>query len=264
MNESVLEKIKKLVPNELKYDYVHLRNFRKYQKEINKVDKKEGNQKEYTYTIKNYKKNRCIFVHIPRAAGSSISSAIFRNSGGGHRTVETYRTIFGRKFWSYYKFSFIRNPYTRLVSAYEYLESGGHPAWPSNQMFHREVLESYDGFSDFVLNWLRPDRSGWPVPHFRPQVDFLKLGSEIPLDFIGCVEKVEEDFNSISEKLGIDRKLPRKNETPKDKKPIKKYFTSRKVKEKVDEFYREDFERLGYSRRISESDKEPDIRGKFR
>ena len=264
MNIGVIRKIKKLIPNKIKYDYVHLRNLKRHRREINRVDRRERRGEEYTYTLNGFDKKKCIFVHVPRAAGSSMSKAIFGNLGGGHRTVERYRAIFGRRFWSYYKFSFVRNPYSRLVSAYEYLKSGGHPAWPSNQTFRREVLEAYSGFSEFVLDWLRPDRSKWPVPHFRPQVHFLKMDSRIPLDFVGCVEKIEEDFKLISSKVGVKNSLEKRNSTPVNKKPLKKYFGREDVKERVDEFYREDFERLGYSRRISESRKEPDIRGKLR
>jgi hypothetical protein len=264
MNTGVLRKIKELIPSGLRYDYVHIRNLKKHRKEVSRVDRRGGRGKNYTYTLNGFEKKKCIFVHVPRAAGSSVSEAIYGNLGGGHRTVKRYRALFGRKFWSYYKFSFVRNPYTRLVSAYEYLKSGGHPAWPSNQMFRREILESYSGFSDFVLNWLRPDRSEWPVPHFRPQVHFLKLDSRIPLDFVGCVEEIKDDFKIISKKVGAEKELARKNKTTRDKKPINKYFEKEEVKERVNEVYNEDFEKLGYSRRILDSGKEPDIRGKLR
>jgi hypothetical protein len=263
MSAGILSKIKKILPRRLKYDYVHFRNLGEHRKEINRIDRREGEGKDYTYTLNGFEKKNCIFVHVPRAAGSSISEAVFGNLGGGHRTVKRYRAIFGRKFWSYYKFSFVRNPYTRLVSAYEYLKSGGHPAWPSNQTFRREVLEAYSGFSDFVLDWLRPDRSEWPVPHFRPQVHFLKLDSRIPLDFVGCVEEIKDDFGVISKKIENEKNLPKKNETPGDKKPIDKYFEKEEVRERVNEVYNEDFKKLGYSRSILKSGKEPDIRGKF-
>lgn len=78
------------------------------------------------YSLKPFDLYRCIFVHIPKAAGISMSRALFGNFAGNHKSVETYQRIFSKKeFNSYFKFTFVRNPWDRLFSAYIYLKRGG-------------------------------------------------------------------------------------------------------------------------------------------
>ena len=237
--------------NEFKRDLIRFRNVDHYKKERERVEVRTGEKgNDHVYTLKDFADSNCIFIHIPRAAGNSISAGLFGHSGGGHRTAQNYRMIFGRRFWTYYKFAFVRNPYTRLVSAYEYLRRGGHPAWPENRRFGAEVIGSFDEFSEFVLNWLHPDRTNWPQPHFYPQTHFLELDGEPAVDFIGCVERIEEDFKAVCDELGKECHLPKKNETPGEKRPLGSYFSSDAVIQRVQKVYRSDFDRLGYSREI--------------
>jgi hypothetical protein len=218
-----------------------------------------GVKKSYKYTLSGFERNECIFIHIPKCAGVSINNALFGNEGGGHKTARQYLNIFGSKFYSYFKFSFVRNPYTRLVSAYEYLKHGGHPAWPDNQRFGQEVIESYNGFSDFVLQWLQPDKHKWPQPHFYPQVHFLMLNGDIGLDFLGHFETIEEDFSIVCEKLGRNSHLPQKNTTQGDRKSIYSYYKESAVAKRVREVYRVDFDTLGYSTDLDKVHKAPNI-----
>ena len=111
MNTGLQKIAKKYLPREIYYDIHHLRNYNNYKN-------KNG-------TLREFEKMKCIFVHIPKTGGVSIGDALFENGSPGHRDVTRYRKIFGRKFWSYYKFAFVRNPFTRLISTYEYLKGGG-------------------------------------------------------------------------------------------------------------------------------------------
>ncbi|MFP4354891.1 MAG: sulfotransferase family 2 domain-containing protein [Phycisphaerae bacterium] len=78
------------------------------------------------YTFYPFDKYRCIFVHIPKAAGVSVCQTLFGNLAGGHDTIEKYQKVFS---WSdykrYFKFTFVRNPWDRLASAYRFLRKGG-------------------------------------------------------------------------------------------------------------------------------------------
>jgi chondroitin 4-sulfotransferase 11 len=200
-----------------------------------------------TYSLRGFDEHRCIFVHVPKAAGISVAMALFGNLAGGHAGARDYRKVFGRDFWRYFKFTFVRNPYTRLVSAYEFLRGGGHPAWATNQRFRDQVLSEYVDFADFVLGWLKP-RTRWPEPHFRPQCEFLELGGRLVMDFVGRVERIEEDFATVYDRLGFQtRKLPRLNETHYGHAALGEYYTSDAVERCVQDFYARDFELFGYS-----------------
>jgi chondroitin 4-sulfotransferase 11 len=198
-----------------------------------------------TYSLRGFDEHRCIFVHIPKAAGISVAMALFGNLAGGHNTARHYRVVFGPDFWRYFKFTFVRNPYTRLVSAYEFLRSGGHPAWPTNQRFRDEVLSQYADFEDFVLRWLRPGTQ-WPEPHFRPQHEFLELGGRIVMDFVGRVERIQNDFATVSDRLGIPAQLERLNPTVEKKESLGSYYSNDAVERRVREVYAKDFELFDY------------------
>jgi hypothetical protein len=202
-----------------------------------------------TYSLRPFDEHRCIFVHVPKAAGISVARALFGNLAGGHVMAREYRKIFGRDFWRYFKFTFVRNPYTRLVSAYEFFRRGGHPAWAMNRQFRDEVLSQYIDFPDFVLRWLKP-RDRWPEPHFRPQCEFLELGGRLVMDFVGHVERIEDDFARVCDRLGVQAELERLNETPEKRAPLSSYYTSDGLERRVQDFYAKDFELFGYSVRL--------------
>ncbi|MBA2490567.1 MAG: hypothetical protein H0V34_02305 [Gammaproteobacteria bacterium] len=62
-------------------------------------------------TLQPFDRYRCIYVHIPKTGGVSISTSLFGSTTGRHRTVAEYKQIFGeRAFKDYFKFTFVRNP----------------------------------------------------------------------------------------------------------------------------------------------------------
>ena len=132
----------------------------------------------------------------------SVSRPLFGHCRGGHKTVEEYRTIFGESFWEYDSFTFIRNPYMRLVSADEYLMRGGHPAWTRNRVFRRDVLGPYDGFGDFMKHELQLSANeGTPI-HVSPQTHFLELNGHLGVDCVGRYERLRREFYKICSSLG--------------------------------------------------------------
>ncbi len=75
-------------------------------------------------TIKPFDANKCIFVHIPKNAGTSISQSLFNVNIPSFITLYDYKYLLGRdKFQDYYKFAFIRNPWDKIVSVYTYFKT---------------------------------------------------------------------------------------------------------------------------------------------
>lgn len=72
-------------------------------------------------------KYKCIFIHVPKVAGSSIERVIYQTDKWlvGHVKASDYMKFDKDKFDSYFSFGFVRNPYDRVVSAYHYLKKGG-------------------------------------------------------------------------------------------------------------------------------------------
>ena len=69
-------------------------------------------------------KYKCIFIHIPRCAGSSVELAIDGRDWWNvdisqkHMTAESCKKLY-KDYWDeYFKFSFVRNPWSMEVSWY--------------------------------------------------------------------------------------------------------------------------------------------------
>jgi hypothetical protein len=67
---------------------------------------------------------QCIFIHIPKTAGTSVARTLF-GQGSRHVPYFEYEKVNGRKFNRYFKFAFVRNSWDRLVSTYFFLKKGG-------------------------------------------------------------------------------------------------------------------------------------------
>lgn len=196
------------------------------------------------YSLKEYDKYKCIFVRIPKCASRSISKSLFGNLGGGHRTISKYSIIFSQsEFKNYFKFTFVRNPWDRLVSAYHFLREGGIRKY--DQEWSDNLLNFYPNFDTFLKEWVnRVDVSSGL--HFKPQYEFIcDKDHQIMVDFVGYFENLEDDFNYVKNKLGINSTLASLNKTASRKKDYRSYYTDDTAK-LVADVYRDDIRIFGY------------------
>ena len=198
-----------------------------------------------------------LFIHIPKSAGVSISQALVKKVG-----LKTYGPHFKCKhlFYpqgdlereNYFVFTFVRNPWERLVSTFYYIMKGGRAEIDARR---RDLyLSKYQGdFSKFVLdikNWIdiREDASIYPdrfIPHFRPQFEYIfdDQGNNM-VDFIGRFENIGDDFRTLCTALSIDAvKLPTSNRSSHGR--YHKYY-DHKTMEIVADFYAKDIELFDY------------------
>jgi hypothetical protein len=162
-----------------------------------------------TFSLRRCDELRTIFVHTPKAAGTSVALSIFGELPY-HYTAADYLTIFGREtFTRYFTFTFVRNPWDRVYSAYTYLKRGGWDekdrAWTSQH------LSPYRDFADFVHNGLRQP-AVQQFMHFVPQHEFICDQRErILVDYVGYFETITEDFAEICRRIGIEATLAHTN-----------------------------------------------------
>jgi hypothetical protein len=186
---------------------------------------------------------QCIFIHIPKTGGISVNDALWGNPGGVHKTIGDYARIFSEEtLEAYFKFTFVRNPWDRLVSAYTFLKAGGQhdrdAGWAAAH------LSGLDDFESFVRQWLTEENIYRGI-HFIPQTAFLKLHGELKVDFIGKLENMAEDFEFVKQKLGIpEARLAHKNRSARQN--YHQYYTQ-ETREIVASVYSEDIELLDYS-----------------
>jgi Sulfotransferase family len=197
------------------------------------------------YSFQPFDEHRCIFVHIPKCAGVSISQSLFGNLAGGHAALWMYQIIFSPKqFRDYFKFTIVRNPWDRLVSAFCFLKGGGFDE--EDKRWAQEHLSAYPDFGTFLRKWLNSTTIR-AHNHFRPQCDFIRIGRRQPkLDFIGRYENLEADYSYICERLKINQKLMRLNVTQSQKRAYQDYYAE-DTRQKVAELYADDIRFLGYS-----------------
>lgn len=185
----------------------------------------------------------CLFIHVPKCAGSSVCRALFDGWHPGHLPLYWYEQQFPRQCAQSFKFAFVRNPLERVYSAYAFLRGN---ELPRRDRAAQEMLNRYRDFDDFIARWLDADNVRRQV-HFAPQTDFLidSLG-HMAMDFIGYQENIEQDFKALCLHFGIDIALPRINPSQKRQQAPAREFSSARTRRLVRRVYQRDYEQLGY------------------
>jgi hypothetical protein len=161
-------------------------------------------------------RRKVIFIHIPKCGGISIERSIHKALGGDdfiaynnlirrpprpniktcsglslHSTLKDYRRYYGKNINDYYIFSFVRNPWRRMVSHYEYL---------IKNMFNKRLHEQNKmDFSQFV-QISQTKILQYSIHGYK---DYLEDDYQTKLNFIGKLENINEDLP----KIGVDIKL---------------------------------------------------------
>ncbi|HXT11718.1 MAG TPA: sulfotransferase family 2 domain-containing protein [Candidatus Angelobacter sp.] len=198
---------------------------------------------KFRRVVKRSAKHKCIFVHIPKCAGASIRESLF-GGPGAHRTLAGYQTVLAPQlFADCFKFTFVRNPWDRVVSAFFYLKNKN---MKSNQQWAKKNLSPFQDFNAFVREWLTPENI-WSYVFFRPQYHFICLNGKQPaVDFIGFFENLAPDFALIRERIKSPAKLAEKNRNPLRGQDYREYYSD-ETRGLVAEIYAEDIELFGYS-----------------
>lgn len=199
--------------------------------------------KYLTYSIEPYIINECLYVHIPKTGGISINASLFGNLGSGHAPIwRFYDFITEDRFSKYFKFTIVRNPWDRLLSAFMFLKNGGINA--SDRTWSNVHLKKFTNFETFVREWVN-DKNIYSYIHFVPQNYFLCIDNSRPLvDFIGYYENIEEDFQYIAQKIGIKTTLKKLN-TNTVKGNYVDYYSD-ETSAIVEKVYKKDIKMFGY------------------
>lgn len=184
---------------------------------------------------------RCVFIHIPKTAGTSVARALF-GTASRHVPCIEYEKANPRKFRRYFKFAFVRNPWDRLFSAYHFLKKGGmnsdDAAWAQTH------LANYHSFEQFVHEWVNRDNIMCGV-HFKPQHHFITDSQgQLAIDYLGRMENINADFDFICQKIGVSVTLPILNVIEKIR------YTDAYTPEMIDivtRVYQQDISVLGYT-----------------
>jgi len=155
------------------------------------------------------KEYRFIYFRIPKAANSTIALTLFTHmTGTWDRTLDPTERLYKhtgrallrsgiilpRQLRGYLTFTFVRNPFARVLSAY--LDK----VKPSDKRFHvfLGVRRGPVSFREFLERL----QAGYLTAnvHWAPQVDLIPLAPN-KLDFIGRVETIDTDLPPLLKRL---------------------------------------------------------------
>ena len=234
-----------------------------------------------------FTERRVVFVHLPRTAGTSIESSLFgQDHFSQHHTAAELRTLLGpAAYEDAFRFTFVREPLDRFLSAFFYLlHRDGQPAPPqlgspaaaAVEISPHDTLTSDMLRRDFhsnPLDYLRHlhilcvatgggssrcggggggGGGGWeraPL-HFRPQSYYLPPDGLASLHFVGRFETLQPDYAHL---LSHERftqhsrpKLAHLRPAVEGGRPRLEWARSEELAALVREVYRQDYELLGY------------------
>lgn len=208
-------------------------------------------------------KHKCIYVHIPKTGGSSINHLLLPIKHERKHLIGNYRSRFQPMEWGlqhlrasyilgelgyeifnkFFKFSFVRNPWDKLVSQYFYTSA-----------VVRHELREWVGitidstFEEYITKLYNSNPLVLTHPHWAHQHEFLyDLKGNQMVNFIGKFENFQEDYNQICDILKIERtELPQINKSSPRKEKHYTEFYNDKTRKMVETIYKKDIEIFQY------------------
>ena len=209
---------------------------------------------------------KTIFIHIPKTGGTSIEAVLgmhgdredvgvvpypdqvadrqhFYGRQLQHMTAERLRAELNDEaiFSSYFKFTVVRNPWDRLVSTCAW--SGRK--WAKGQILEREEFDAFVRRTHASFAAAHGVSHPMPLhPHVIPQVAFIfdEAGRSL-VDCIGRTETLEQDWQVIRDRLGVDADLPTRMQSV--HRPYREYYDA-ETRDMVADIYARDIEAFDY------------------
>lgn len=202
--------------------------------------------------ICSYQGKKFIFIHVSKTGGTSIRQVInlcqvspseYKACAlwGMNREHSVYSEYVKAvpNIHEFYIFGFVRNPYSRLVSLYHYWKDITSRIHPHEYNGGLDTLAVKLPFKEWIKQVVGKSNNR----HLLLQTHWFEGGD---IDFIGKMEHLNNDFETVCNKIGIPRcKLEKKNQSEHDH--WTKYYDG-EIADLVFDYYRMDFETYGYRR----------------
>ena len=189
-----------------------------------------------------------VFVHNPKTAGNSITNSL-KSMGAVLPNTHMHASVRDMEIPNgFYKFAFVRNPWDRMVSIYEF----SNKKLKESQRRYGDLI-GYDELAWGFEKWLTEGKM-WegnykanviPPLQQRSQSYYVtdEQGNEV-IDFIGRFEYLEEDMKKVIEATGIrSATMPHDNAT--EHKHYREYYSD-KSRKFVEKYFKWEIEKFGY------------------
>ncbi len=214
-------------------------------------------------------KHKSIFIHIPKTAGSSVEKALMNSTGEfqlfkpedfkmqklpphvyGYNGINCWDMkhlpvrFLKDTYKDYYKFCFVRNPWDLVVSCYFWWIQQTKMEFRKLQ---GKLLEKI-GFANYAISFYTDYIN--EIFHCGMGQCYWILGEDNNtkcVDFIGCFENLQTDFNTICDTIGIEKvQLATVNKS--DHKPFYEYYDET-IAQLIEYKFMWDVKRFGYTRK---------------
>ena len=194
-------------------------------------------------TINHEKK--LIFIHIPKNAGTSIIKAMGVENLYMDKTIEEYKEHYGDYWNEYKKFTVVREPIDRFISAYKFArmdESGWFSATGEEglEKHHHYELCNEMNINEYISYlYKNPEKfNRW----ISPQTFIVSNeNGEREIDYYVRYENLLEDL----QKIGIDKIEKLNSSKIKDEKTIE---LTKKSKNQLYQIYDIDYQNFSYTK----------------
>ena len=200
-----------------------------------------------------------MYGRVPKVANSSIKASLCKLlSKKPHGDIKTTADRFWHKDThdetklittqkarrlreTHFSFSFVRNPFDRLVAAFnnKIIEiQDMPPAMKKIGLYHAMPFE------EFIELVCKAD-PGEMDNHVRPQAEILITGKNLVPKFVGRMEHIDNHWEKLRNRMKFEGlptlgRLPQKNVRRNDRTDIGHYFKTSKLVDKVLERYEDD------------------------
>lgn len=175
-------------------------------------------------------KKKIVYIHNQRTGGYSTTKALniagceMETLGDKHMDVHRMKLIVP-KWDEYFKFSFVRNPFDRLISIF----------FHRTQNIQTSRYLKYKNFHAFIKNY---KNHLWELINQCDKFDDS-------MDFIGRFENFEQDYQKVCDLAKIKNCLPEIRMNKSVHKHYREYYT-KKTRKIVEKIYKKDLETYGY------------------
>ena len=155
-----------------------------------------------------------VFVHVPKAAGSSVNQALYGRFMG-HYTARDVARFGSPAVKALPRFAVVRDPWSRTVSAWRFARAGvgqGEGVVAGMRDAARYDRPEFAGFERFVRDWLAHADLAAEDGVFQPQSRWLTdAGGRTIVDHVGRLEDLAPTIAWVEARTGRPLAIPHTN-----------------------------------------------------
>jgi hypothetical protein len=206
------------------------------------------------------KQQKFMYALIPKVASTTIIARLYKQKIGKEPLQGTQHKVLMREFRDkrpydptrndYFTFTVVRNPYTRILSAFLHTMHRPQSVTKFRTMLGFGLPDVEDvTFGDF-LRCIRDIPIDEMNGHFCPQWYLLQLNHSIKFDFIGRFESLESDLQALLRYIGDDKvngsnMISHRSHATYAGEKLRQYYGDEE-QALVAEIYEDDFKYFGY------------------